>query len=108
MFRYQFLCHILKALFFIKIAPKIKLFLQTYEKFSNLRRLGAKLPDPKIAPPPNCEFLATRLQVGLNYEDEEDLQLILGANNLIQLEIQTILKKDSQLTWNAEYSHSMR
>ena len=83
-----------KSIFFITIAPKIKLFLQKYEKFSNLRRLGAKPPDPQNSPP-HCEFLATRLQVGLNYEDEEDLQLILGANNLIQLEIQRIIKKYS-------------
>ena len=79
----QFLCHVLKALFFYQNSPKIKLFLQKNAKFSSapqkefpprLRRLGASPPDPHLLPaaggsspspkkqPPRCEFLATRLR----------------------------------------------
>ena len=73
MLRCQFLCHVLKALFFIKIALKLSYICK---KMQNLRALGAELPDPsasggwglcpqapKTAPPPNCEFLATRLNL---------------------------------------------
>ena len=32
-----------------------------------LRRLGALPPDPQTAPPPHCDFLATRLLVSHAY-----------------------------------------
>ena len=64
----NFLCHVLKALFFIKIVQKL-LFLQKNAKFSSA---GATPPDPRafggwgFAPRiahPHCEFLASRLDV---------------------------------------------
>ena len=44
MLRYQFLCHILKALFLIKIALKLSYFCK---KMQNFRALGAPPPDPR-------------------------------------------------------------
>ena len=48
MLRSQFLCHVLKALFFIKIALKLSYFCK---KMQNLRALGAPPPDPQNSPP---------------------------------------------------------
>ena len=59
MLRWQFLCYVLKALFFIKIALKLSYICK---KMQNLRALGALLPDPKTVP--HCEFLAARLTHG--------------------------------------------
>ena len=75
----QFLCYVLKPLFFIKIALKLSYFCKKMQNFRALgtpppdprasggcpapivlRRLEAPPPNPKISPP-NCEFLATRL-----------------------------------------------
>ena len=67
MLRRQFLCHVLKALFFIKIALKLSYICK---KMQNFRALGAQTPiglwrrglrpqTPQTAP--HCEFLATRL-----------------------------------------------
>ena len=53
MLRCQFLCHVLKALFFIKIALKLSYF---FKKMQNFGALGAPPPDP------HCKFLATGLQ----------------------------------------------
>ena len=53
------LYHVLKALFFIKIALKLSYFCQ---KMQNFRALGAPLSDPQTQPP-HCEFLATRLAI---------------------------------------------
>ena len=57
MLRSQFLCYVLKTLFFIKIALKLSYFCKKNAKFSSaggsaprplcLRRLGASLPDPQ-------------------------------------------------------------
>ena len=77
MLRYQFLCYLLKTLFFIKIALKLSYL---SKKMQNFRALGAppqeprasgdwglRSPDPQpptagvFAPSPHCEFLATRL-----------------------------------------------
>ena len=82
MLRCQFLCHVLKALLFIKIALKLSSFCK---KMQNFRALEAPPPDPQppaaggFAPksplasgkwgpsprppkhPPHYEFLATRL-----------------------------------------------
>ena len=61
MLRWQFLCHVLKALFFIKIALKLSYICK---KMQNLRALGASPkplclrwletlpPDPQNGPPP--------------------------------------------------------
>ena len=43
MLRCQFLCHVLKAIFFIKIALKLSYFCK---KMQNFRALGAPPPDP--------------------------------------------------------------
>ena len=56
MLRWQFLCHVLKALFFTKIALKLSYICK---KMQILRELGALPQTPKTAP--HCEFLATRL-----------------------------------------------
>ena len=87
MLRCQFLCHVLKALFFIKIALELSYLCK---KMQNFRALGAPPPNPQplaaggftpkpplassgwgSAPrptgqPPHCEFLATRLGVHLS------------------------------------------
>ena len=60
MLRCQFLCHALKALFFIKIALKLSYFCQKMQNFraleprlqtSSLLQLGAQPPDPQDSPP---------------------------------------------------------
>ena len=66
----QFLSHVLKALFFIKVALKLSYFCKKkffFERWglrprtlNGLRQLGAMPPDPQHTPP-HCEFLATRL-----------------------------------------------
>ena len=43
----NFLCHVLKALFFIEIALKLSYFCK---KMQNFRALGAPLPDPQDSP----------------------------------------------------------
>ena len=48
MLRCQFLCHVLKAVFFIKIALKLSYF---RKKMQNFRALGATPPDPQNSPP---------------------------------------------------------
>ena len=72
MLRWQFLCYVLKALFFIKIALKLSYICK---KMQNLRALGAR-PQTPVPPtaggfaprpqnsPPHCEFLAARLTHG--------------------------------------------
>ena len=45
MLRCQFLCHVLKALFFIKIALKLSYFC----KMQNFREVGALPPDPRAS-----------------------------------------------------------
>ena len=60
MLRCQFLCHVLKALFFIKIALKLSDFCK--KKTQNFRALGAPPPRPPNTALPHCEFLAMRLQ----------------------------------------------
>ena len=83
MLRYQFLCHVLKALFFIKIALKLSYFCKKMQNFRALgapplrppclRQLRALPPDPRWPPAaggsaprppqqaPYYEFLSTRL-----------------------------------------------
>ena len=46
MLRWQFLCHVLKALFFIKIALKLSYFCK---KMQNFQALGAEPPDPRAS-----------------------------------------------------------
>ena len=46
MLRCQFLCHVLKALFFIKIAQKLSYICK---KMQNLRPLGAPPPNPRAS-----------------------------------------------------------
>ena len=46
MLRWQFPCHVLKALFFIKIDLKLSYICK---KMQNLRALGAKPPDPSAS-----------------------------------------------------------
>ena len=71
MLRCQFLCHVLKALFFIETAPKLSYICK---KMQNFRALGASPPDPRAsggwelypqAPKtdPHCEFLAMRINM---------------------------------------------
>ena len=48
MLRCQFLCHILKALFFIKIALKLSYFCK---KMENFQALGAPPQIPNVASP---------------------------------------------------------
>ena len=48
MLRCQFLCYVLKTLFFIKIALKLSYFCK---KMQNFRALEAPPPDPKISSP---------------------------------------------------------
>ena len=50
MLRCQFLCHVLKALFFIKIALKLSYFCK---KMQNFRALGTLPPHPHWPPPPD-------------------------------------------------------
>ena len=62
MLRWQFLCYVLAALFFIKIALKLSYICKKMQNLRALgvppptppclRRLGALLPEPKTAPPP--------------------------------------------------------
>ena len=47
MLRNQFLCHVLKTIFFIKIALKLSYFCK---KMQNFRALGAPPLNPKISP----------------------------------------------------------
>ena len=61
----QFLCHVLKALIFIKIALKL-LFLQKNAKFSSA---GGSAPRPPKRSP-HCKFLAMRLNASLFDNDE--------------------------------------
>ena len=49
MLRCQFLCHVLKTLFFIKVALKLSYFCK---KMQNFGTLGASPPDPQDSPPP--------------------------------------------------------
>ena len=65
MLRWQFLCYVLKALFFVKIAQKLSYICK---KMQNLRALGLRpqtpvppaagglLPDPQNSPPPIANF----------------------------------------------------
>ena len=46
MLRSQFLCHVLKALFFIKTAPKLSYICK---KMQNLQALGAPPRDPRAS-----------------------------------------------------------
>ena len=46
MLRCQFLCHVLKALFFIKTALKLSYFCK---KMQNFQALGAPPPDPRAS-----------------------------------------------------------
>ena len=95
MLRCQFLCHVLKALFFIKIALKLSYFCKKCKIFERwgfhfrppcLRRLRALSPDPQPSeagalPPhphpdpqnsPHCEFLAKRLLVPIDWLNNND------------------------------------
>ena len=65
----QFLCHVLKAIFFITIAQNLSYFCKKLQKVQalglrpqtpSLWRLGTLPPDSKSSPR-HCEFLATRL-----------------------------------------------
>ena len=81
MLRCQFLCHALKALFFIKIALKLSYFCK---KMQNFRGLGAPPPDPQN--PPNCEFLATRLLTRhIRYKMENNLRSKMENNYRLAL-----------------------
>ena len=61
MLRCQFLCHVLKTLFFIKLALKLSEFCKNMQNF---RALGAKPPDPQDSPPFIANFwLRARMQL---------------------------------------------
>ena len=54
----KFVCHVLEALFFIKIALKLSYFCKKLQNFRalgaetpSLRQLGASPPDPQDSPP---------------------------------------------------------
>ena len=92
MLRCQFLCHVLKALFFIKIALKLRYICK---KMQNLRALGAPPPHPsasggwglcsqapKTAPTPECEFLATRLNM-VSKQNYPSIVLFFNNNSYI-------------------------
>ena len=77
MLRYQFLCHVLKALLFIKIALKLSYYCKKMQNFralgalpqtpTGLRRLGAPPPHSQNSPPfPNFWLRAWWIQI-LNF-----------------------------------------
>ena len=73
MLRCQLLSHVLKALFFIKIAVKLSYFAKKCKIFE---RWVLRPQTPKTAPPPNCEFLATRLKKVGHVKNLQTLHLI--------------------------------
>ena len=96
MLHWQFLCHVLKALFFIKIALKLSYICK---KMQNLRAMGAMPPDPRTsggwrlrpqAPktaaspplPPDCEFLAMRLNM-ISKRNYPSIVLFFNNNSYI-------------------------
>ena len=98
MLRGQFLCHVLKALFFIKIALKLSYFCK---KMENFQALGAPPPDPRtssgwglcpqspIGPQtpktaPYFEFLATRLAAVLPLRKGSAYLVILAGSGRLQ------------------------
>ena len=55
----QFLCHVLKALFFITVALKLSYFCKKNAKFSSAGGSACRPPEQ----PPYCRCLATRLSL---------------------------------------------
>ena len=62
MLRCQFLCHVLKALFFYQNSSKIKLFLQ--KKCKIFERWGLRPQTPETAPPLQISGYAPDLSAG--------------------------------------------
>ena len=107
MLRCQFLCHVLKALFFIKIPLKLSYFCKKIAKFSSARglrpqtpelpALGASPPYPHWPPaaggsaprfpkqPAHCKFLATRLDWGLRFQTPMHNIGYLNCINLLNM-----------------------
>ena len=94
MLRCQFLCHVLKALFFIKITLKLSYFCK---KMENFQALGAPPPEPHtpivlrrlVTPPqtpkttPHFEFLAKRLELSqFLYRTTTSKTVVRGKNIL--------------------------
>ena len=111
MLRCQFLCHVLKALFFIEIALKLSYICQ---KMQNLRALGFRpqtpVPQPpgsqNSPPPPDCEFLATRLNM-LSKRNYPSIVLFFYNNSCIfQIPISGRVDRAS-VTEAVDYSSSI-
>ena len=86
MLRSQFLCHVLKALFFIKVALKLDCFCK---KMQNFLALGTPPPDPHSSPP-HCEFMATRL----DHTKDIFYTFVLGLHLTLGKKIGLNLSKD--------------
>ena len=81
----QFLCHVLKALFFIIIVLKLSYF---GKKMQNFRALGLRPQTPclqrlgALSPDPHCEFPATSLSSSMSQIFEKPIK-----NQLINFSI---------------------
>ena len=89
MLRCEFLCHVLKALFFIKIALKL-LFLQNNAKFSSA---GGSAPRPPNQPPianfglpPGCRYISEAIMGRRRNELRNAAGLILKLRIIVAVQ----------------------